>query len=356
VPTFVALAEDWYQSKTDRRPSHLSDLRARLDKHILPLLGAYKLDRITVAAVESLRNSLREQGYAPRTINAILRIVSAVFRLGIKRGQCTKNPLDSVERAAQVAQELKVGEGVVDIDNDMVEPDRVLSPAEIQLLMAAARPGFERTLFATAYLTGARQGELLALRWTDLELPIEGSGKMIIRRSLSWARLGGEATRPRYFPPKTKAGRRTISVPSVLVADLKRWKLQCPQSAEGLVFPTIEGQPVCRDWLLRVSFYPALARARLRRVTFHSLRHSCASAMIAVGAPITEVAHRLGHASPAITLQVYSHFFKHTEGSAADQLANMILNGGEQSGKLEKSGHLVGTHAEPQVVQIGVST
>jgi integrase len=82
---------------------------------------------------------------------------------------------------------------------------------------------------------------------------------------------------------------------------------------------------MCRKWLLRVVFYPALARARMRRVTFHSLRHSCASAMIAAGAPVTEVQHRLGHANPAITLQVYSHFFKHTESDAADRLANSLL-------------------------------
>src|ERR1700737_1203796 len=349
VPTFAEIAEDWFRSKTDRRPSHVSDLRTRLDKHILPIFGAHKLERISVAMVERFRNDLRDRGYAHRTINAILRITSAVFRLGIKRGQCTKNPLDSVERAVQIAQELKVGEGAIDTGNDAADPDSVLSPPEIKLLLASARPGFERTLFETAYLTGAREGELLALRWTDLELPKEGAGKMVIRRSLSWARLKGEEMRARYFPPKTKSGRRTISIPALLVADLKRWKLQCPPSEEDLMFPTLEGKPVCRDWLLRVAFYPALARARLRRVTFHTLRHSCASAMIAGGAPITEVQHRLGHANPAITLQVYSHFFKHTEGSTADEMANLILNDVEPLGKLEKSGHSVGTQADHPV-------
>jgi integrase len=355
IPTFVEVAEDWFRSKTDRRPSHVSDLRARLDKHILPIFGAHKLDRISVASVERFRNDLRDRGYAYRTINTILRIISAVFRLGIKRGCCTKNPLDSVERAVQIAKELKAGEGSDDAGNDAADADSVLSPPEIQLLLAAARPGFERTLFETAYLTGAREGELLGQRWPDLELPQEGSGKMVIRRSLSWARLKGEATRPRYFPPKTKAGRRTISIPALLVADLKRWKLQCPRSEEDLVFPTPDGKPVCRDWLLRVAFYPALSRARLRRVTFHTLRHSCASAMIAWGAPITEVQHRLGHANPAITLQVYSHFFKHTEGSTADEMAILILNGGESLGKLEKSGHSVGTQADRSVVPSAVS-
>jgi integrase len=109
-----------------------------------------------------------------------------------------KNPLDSVERAARGAQELKAGDGAIDTGDDSAASDGVLSPVEIQMLLASARFGFERTLFETAYLTGAREGELLALRWTDLELPKEGSGKMMIRRSLSWARLKGEELRARY--------------------------------------------------------------------------------------------------------------------------------------------------------------
>ncbi|MGA2408799.1 MAG: phage integrase SAM-like domain-containing protein [Candidatus Binataceae bacterium] len=177
VPVFAEVAEDWFEGKAGRPPSHVADLRARLDKHILPLFGRHKLDRITVAMVEKFRNSLRDTGYAHRIINAILRIMSAVFRLAIKRGQCAKNPLDSVERAAAVDQELKTGAINADSSSDTVERDSVLSPAEIQLLLAAARPGFERTLFAAAYLTGAREGELLALRWTDLELPRRGRAR-----------------------------------------------------------------------------------------------------------------------------------------------------------------------------------
>jgi integrase len=78
--------------------------------------------------------------------------------------------------------------------------------------------------------------------------------------------------------------------------------------------------------MLQTQFYPALSRAKLRRVTFHTLRHSCASAMIASGAPITEVQHRLGHANPAITLLVYSHFLKHSESDVADRLADELLS------------------------------
>jgi integrase len=107
-----------------------------------------------------------------------------------------------------------------------------------------------------------------------------------------------------------------------LVAALKRWKLQCPTSADDLVFPAPEGQPLCRDRLLRVCLRPALSRARLRRVTFHSLLHSCALAMILAGAAITEVQHQLGHSNPSITLSIYSHWFKGAKGGATSRTTN----------------------------------
>jgi integrase len=117
-----------------------------------------------------------------------------------------------------------------------------------------------------------------------------------------------------------------IAIPPELAAALKRWKLQCPPSPDELVFPRADGKPMYRERMLRKGFYPALARARLRRVTFHSLRHSCASAMIAAGAPVTEVQHHLGHANPSITLAVYSHWFKNADsGGAVNQLAAAVL-------------------------------
>ena len=280
VPTFAEAAEEWFRSKTDRRPSHVSDLRTRLDKHLIPLFGKRRLDVIRVAEVERLRDGLRDRGYAPTTINQILRIAGAVFTLAIKQGRCATNPLDRVGRARRPASEINLDDNGSD---DGLTPDSILDPDEVRRLLEAASQGFDRTLFLTAFVTGAREGELLALRRAELELPKEGPGKMAIRRSLSWARLKGEDIRPRYFPPKTKAGRRVIEIPNELVVALKHWKLQCPKSTDDLVFPTPEGQPLCRDRLLRTRFYPALARARLRRVTFHSLRHSCASALIADG-------------------------------------------------------------------------
>src|SRR5271167_5264935 len=106
LPTFEQAAELWYDGKTDRRPSCVADIRSRLDKHILPLIGSFRLDKISVGTVEKLRDGLRKQDYAPRTINTIIRIVSAVYRAAIRRGEVTTNPVERVERSFMAVHEL----------------------------------------------------------------------------------------------------------------------------------------------------------------------------------------------------------------------------------------------------------
>lgn len=343
TPTFKKAAEDWYASKTDRRVSHVADLRSRLDKHLLPRFGALRLDHVTVAMVESLRNELRAQGYAPRTINTIVRIAGAVFRAAIRRHEAVSNPVDLIERTFTATQELVLGgeEGDRDV-GDSVNPDAVLSPSQVRSMLDAATPGYYRTLFTMAFVTGMRSGELLALRWGDLEFDGAdgGRGKVYVRQTVSRARVDrDEPVRPRFYPPKTKAGKRSITIAPEMVSMLKAWKLQCTPSDLNLVFASDDGQPACRDRILKCGLRPALRRAELRQVTFHSLRHSCASAMIVAGAPITEITHRLGHSSPAITLRVYSHFFKDSETGAADRLAEQALGVSSGSGpKWKESG------------------
>lgn len=334
MPTFAEAAERWFISKTDRRPSHVADLRSRLDKHILPRIGHERMDRINVASLEKLRADLRTDRYAPRTINTIMRIVGAVFKAAIRRGECALNPVERIERAFMAAQELEA-EHVSGVDE--VSADSVLSTVEIRKLLDEAPAGYYRTLFTTAYITGMRSGELLALRWGDVEFGEGDRGRIYVRRSLSWSRVDREEeVRARFYPPKTKAGLRTITIASELVTALKVWKVQCPPGE--LVFPHTDGKPNCRDRVLRVGLYPALRRAGLRQVNFHSLRHSCASAMIAAGAPITEIQHRLGHASAAITLRVYSHFIRDAETDAADRLAEALLKKPGAAGSGQKVG------------------
>jgi hypothetical protein len=151
VPTYKDTAELWFRSKTDRRASLDADLRARLDQHILPPVGTLRLDWITVAAVEKLRDDLRAGGCAPRTINTIIRIVGAVFRADPPWRRYS-NPVDRVERGFMAARELRSDEDEAGGNDDAIRPDTFLSPDEIRAMLNAATPGLYRSLFATSHV------------------------------------------------------------------------------------------------------------------------------------------------------------------------------------------------------------
>jgi integrase len=118
------------------------------------------------------------------------------------------------------------------------------------------------------------------------------------------------------MPPKTKAGRRTVLLRPEVVAALQRHRIRQKQQrlAAGaawverdLVFPNRRGLPMDASYLLRGEFHPFIARAGLPRMRLHDLRHTCATWLISRGTPIPTVAELLGHASAAITMQVYAH-------------------------------------------------
>jgi integrase len=229
----------------------------------------------------------------------------------------------SVERFHAAAVELTSDtDNADDGDNQQVRPQDVLDASEIRRLIEASRPGLYRTLIATAAATGTRFGELTALRWSDVDLDI---GHIVIERSLSWARGGESTARYRFYPPKTRAGIRTIPIQHNLTMLLKVWKLACPKGDLDLVFPASDGRPLRRSSCYLRGFAPALKAAGLRAVKFHSLRHSYCSAMIAPGAPVTEIAELVGHANPGITLKIYSHWFKGTRSGAGDRVAAALL-------------------------------
>ncbi len=162
-------------------------------------------------------------------------------------------------------------------------------------------------------------GELTALTWNDVDL---AAGRLTIRRSVSWARRRDDKEgrgRPTYGPPKTSAGRRRIPLRPELVAVLKRWKLACPPTEEGWVFPSANGTPVHRSTLAHKALHPACDAAKVQRVRVHSLRHTFASTLLMAGRPDTEVAKLCGHKDSAITRRVYAHWLggDHDAGALA---------------------------------------
>jgi integrase len=120
----------------------------------------------------------------------------------------------------------------------------------------------------TAVMTGLREGELLGLQWGDIDW---NSPTVRVRR---------QYTNGRFSVPKSKLSRRTVNLPSGLLDALRVWRLKCPKGDHDLVFPNGKGNPESHSNLLQRGFYPALRRAKLRKIRFHDLRHTFCSLLI----------------------------------------------------------------------------
>jgi integrase len=310
LPTLATVAREWFATKAGHRVSSQAGWQVHLDVHILPALGKRRIDQIGVADVDAFREDRRAAGLAAQTVNKLLTTLAAVFTFAQRRELVTRNPAAVAERCRLNADELVMEmqpDAEVEDTGDSVNPDDVLSPEEAASLIAAAGPGFDKTFLLTTVLTGARVGELTALTWDDVNFQ---TGRLSIRRSVSWAKLREQKdSKPRFYEPKTTAGKRTIDLAPELVSALKPWKLACPKGPLNLVFPNLDGSPRHRTTITYGALRPALKAAGLRQVTLHSLRHTRASALILAGTDCLEVAKFLGHAKPTVTMSVYAHWF-----------------------------------------------
>lgn len=147
---------------------------------------------------------------------------------------------------------------------------------------------------------GLRAGELWALSWSD----IDWHGKQIVVRRSLWKK--------QFQTPKSASSIRKVDIPDELIHQLRLWKLSCPVNEHDLVFPSPEGKPSIHENVVKRYFNTALEKAKLRRVSFHSIRHTNASMRIHAGQNIKYIQKQLGHSSIKVTLGIYSHLFNDT--------------------------------------------
>ena len=180
-----------------------------------------------------------------------------------------------------------------------------------------------------ACLTGCRQSEILGLRWSDVDLV---AGKVYIRQVLQEGQ---------FYKPKTETSRRTVDLPGGLVAELKthqlRQAVELEANEHNLVFTTRAGTPMESRNVTRRIFEPALKRAELRKVGFHSLRHSYVSMLISQDVNVKTIQALVGHASAKMTWDIYGHLFEGETKKAVSRLEDAFLNGKAEEDIRERS-------------------
>jgi integrase len=167
----------------------------------------------------------------------------------------------------------------------------------------------------SAVLTGMREGELLGLKWSDINW---FSRQVEVNRTYNHGQ---------FYKPKSKTSRRKIDMAPELVGELKKWKLACPPSDLDLVFPSEAGTPSDAANMLKRRFFPALKRAKLPRIRFHDLRHTFAALVWDQTKDLKYLQTQLGHSSVQMTLDIYGHLMKKTNQDAATKLGEAVFGG-----------------------------
>ncbi len=290
--TFAEAAAEYLRfAEQDRgcKPSTVRGYRNAIKVHLLPVFGSMKLDDITVQEIERWRagmSSVRVQReLSNKTKNNLLVLMHAIFRHAVKLYALPANPVASVDRFR------------VRSSGDI----QVFSPEEVWALVRAAGSEADAAIFLTAAFTGLRRGELLGLRWRDVDFA--GS---TIRVRASYA--AGKLT-----TPKSRKVRAVPMAPDVASALAKLGDRERFTGDDDFVFAGEVGPPLDGD-ALSSRYRDALARAGLRPLRFHDLRHTFGTRMIAK-ADIRRVQEWMGHADIQTTMK-YLHYAPRDEDAA----------------------------------------
>ena len=268
-----------------RKRSTVQDYEIMLRRHLVPFFGDGALDRVTSDDVATYVQMKRRMGLARQTVVNQVNLLHGVCAYALRRGWVSVNPVVGVERPPPQNR----------------DPDiRFLSVDELEALLRAVPDDslgqMEGALYLTAAMTGLRQGELVALRWQDLDW---SAGIVRVRRSFSRGELG---------TPKSRRSSRAVPLADRVAAELERhFQRSAFQADADLVFAHPQtGNPYDAS-RLRKRFKRAVATAGIRDVRFHDLRHTFGTRMAASGAPLRALMEWMGHRDLATTL-VYADY------------------------------------------------
>jgi integrase len=279
-----------------------------VNKHLIPSLGQLTIQKLTAAKVQAFYSQKLEEGLSPRSVILIHAVLHQALENAVKWGLVPRNvtklvSLPHVER----------------YDAQILTTDQAVK------LLEVARGSRIEALLLLALTTGMRRGELLALRWDDVDFD---RGVVYVRRTMSWISGYGY----KESEPKTKAGRRKIVLANVALEALKEHRVHQSEvrskagdkwRENGIIFCSVYGGFFNPAKVLEI-FKQLLKDAGLPHMRFHDLRHSAATILLVAGVHPKVVQERLGHSTIAMTMDVYSHVLPSMQQEAAEKIDDMF--------------------------------
>jgi integrase len=303
--------EWWLENVVKVEVAHRTyhNYHSQVRNHILPALGKKKLKTLKLDDLENLYRSISNSGLSSATIRYVHSVLRRALNHAMVRGLVLRN----------------VAEGASLPRLDRKERE-ILTPEEVKRFLKAASGDPLEALYVIAVTCGLRQGELLGLRWEDVDLE---AGTLKVRRQLQRSRDGSGMI---SIPTKNKKD-RVVRLCNDAIKSLKAHKeRQVEQIASAkshwrdpeVVFASTIGTPLDPSNVVDRSFKPLLTRAGLPDIRFHDLRHACATLLLSEGVPVKVVQEILGHSSVSVTMDVYSHVLPDMQERAAAVMDGLL--------------------------------
>ena len=309
APTLTAWLSQYLDDVASQtvRPSTLNRYKQEVRLYITPVLGKFRLDKITPHHIADFYQLMGRQLAAGsvRRLHALLR---RAFTVAVRWNLVATNPVLAVDPPSATRQEVKPW-----------------SKEQTKTFLALVEDDPLAARWQLAIVVGLRQGEALGLKWEDVDLD---AGLIRVRRALQYRPADGLV----LTEPKTARSKRTLPLPDPMVASLRAHRRQqLEQRAEagddwvetGLVFTTAQGKPLHPRNDYR-TFKRLVEKAKLPDIRLHDLRHTAASNMLTEGVHARVVMETLGHSTFDLTMNTYSHVAPVVSREAADTMAKAL--------------------------------
>lgn len=304
--TVADLLDDWYAERSPDWAPQTRRTRAGDVKHLKAVLGHVRLRDLDALTIQRAIAKMRAQGYCAGTINGRLSALSGALARAIELGRIKHDPMRGVRRPKTERRS-----------------DRVLTEEQLIAVLREARRSRWWLAIVLAAHTGLRRGEVLGLQWRDVDWE---RAEIRVRRTVITGDDGRPALQDR---PKTRAAMRAVAVDPYILGLLRHHRRQQAEERlhmgpewqdHGLIFPGRDGRPVAPSTIDAV-IVSVRKRLGLPWLRLHDLRHAHASHLLAAGINPADVAARLGHSRPSVTLQLYAHALPGRQHELVQRLA-----------------------------------